>query len=81
MFSHGGHLGWLAGSPDTFFKLDTPMMIVAKFGFIWPSSVRGEDFCRSYRRRTTTPDDAGRRTTPDAGRKVMGKAHLALRAR
>ena len=32
--------------PDTFFKLDTPMMIVAKFYLIWPSSFR-EDFCKS----------------------------------
>ena len=30
IFSHGGHLGWLAGSQDRY--LDTPMMIVAKFG-------------------------------------------------
>ena len=47
IFSHGGHLGWLDRSPDTFFKLDTPMNIVAKFGLIWPSSFRGEDFCKS----------------------------------
>ena len=27
---NGDHLGWLAGSPHTFFKLDTQMMILAK---------------------------------------------------
>ena len=30
IFSHVGHNGWLAGSSDTFFKLDTLMMNVAK---------------------------------------------------
>ena len=34
-------VGW---SPDTFCKLDTPMMIVAKSSLIWPSSFRGEGF-------------------------------------
>ena len=42
--SYCGHLGWLAGSPDTFFKLDTPMMIVAKFSLIWNSSFRAKIF-------------------------------------
>ena len=41
------------------------MMIVAKFGLIWPSSFRGEDFCKSLQ-------------TTDDGRKVMRKVHFAL---
>ena len=32
IFSHGGHLGSRAGSSDIFFKLNTLMMIVDKFG-------------------------------------------------
>ena len=52
IFSHGGHLGWLARSRHTFFKLNTPKMIVAKFGLIWPSSFRGEDFCKRLLRFT-----------------------------
>ena len=39
-------VGW-PGHATYFFKLDTPMMIVAKFGLILPSSFRGEDFCKS----------------------------------
>ena len=46
-FIHGGHLVWLAWSTDTFLKLHTLMMIVAKFDLIWPSSFRGKDFCNS----------------------------------
>ena len=42
------------------------MIIVAKFGKIWPSRFRGEDFCKSEQ---TTPDDDddddGRRTQSD----------------
>ena len=41
-----GHLVWLAGSRHKFFKIDTPKMIVTKYGLIWPSSFRGEDFCK-----------------------------------
>ena len=52
IFSHGGHLGWLVGSRHTFFKLDTPMMSVAKFSLIWPSSFREEDFCKRLLRLT-----------------------------
>ena len=74
-FSHGGHLGLLTRSSETFFKLDTPMMIVAKFGKIWPSSFRGQDFFVKVNRRHRTT------TTTDDGRKVTRTAHLALRAR
>ena len=52
IFSHGGHLDWMAGSLDTFFKLHTAKMVVAKFGLIWPSSFRGEDFCKRLLRFT-----------------------------
>ena len=45
-------VGWL-GYRTHFFKLDTLKMIVAKFGQIWPSSFRGEDFCKTLRQRTT----------------------------
>ena len=31
-FSHVGHVGSQAGSSDKFFKLDTLVMIVVKFG-------------------------------------------------
>ena len=47
IFSHGGHLGRLAGSSDTVLEQDTSVMIVTKFGEIWPCSFRGEDFCKS----------------------------------
>ena len=43
-------------------------MIVTKFGQIWPSSFRGEDFCKSLR-------------TTDDGREVMRKAHLTFQVR
>ena len=34
IFSHSGHLAWLDRSLGTFFKQDTPMMIMAKFGSV-----------------------------------------------
>ena len=40
-------VGW-PGHRTHFFKLDTPKMIVAKFGLFWPSSFRGEDVCKRY---------------------------------
>ena len=40
-------VGWPGHAPDLFFKLDTPMMIVAKFGLICTSSFSGDDFCKS----------------------------------
>ena len=43
IFSHGGHLGWRAGSSDTILKGDHPRTIPAKFGPNWPSGFRGED--------------------------------------
>ena len=46
IFSHVDHLVSRAGSSDTFFKLDTLMITVDKFGSICFSSFRGEDFCK-----------------------------------
>ena len=34
IFSHGGHLGWRAGSSDATFKGDHPRTIPQKFGLI-----------------------------------------------
>ena len=51
-FSCGGHLDLMVWSPDTFLKQDTPKMIVVKFGLIWLSSFRGEDFCKRLLRFT-----------------------------
>ena len=44
IFSHGGHLGWRAGSSDTILKGDHLRTIPSKFGPNWPSSFRQEDF-------------------------------------
>jgi hypothetical protein len=52
IFSNSGHVGWCTASPDTILKLDTLVMIQAKFGFNWSSSFRGEDFWKSLRRTT-----------------------------
>jgi hypothetical protein len=43
MFPTGGHLGLEPDLPDTILKGNHPMTIVAKLGFNWPSSFRGEE--------------------------------------
>jgi hypothetical protein len=43
-FSNGGHLGYRTVLTDTILKGDHPRIIYAKFGSIWPSCFRGEDF-------------------------------------
>ena len=42
IFSHGGHLGWWAGSSDINLKGDHPRTIPVKFGLNWPSGFRGD---------------------------------------
>ena len=61
MFPAGGHLGLEPDLPDTIWKGDHPRTIVAKLGFSWPSSFRGEDLWMKSLRwtdgRTTTQND------------------------
>jgi hypothetical protein len=40
----GSHLEWRVGLLDTILKGTHPGTIYAKFGSIWPSCFRGEDF-------------------------------------
>ena len=68
IFSNSGHVGWCTALPDTILKLDTLVMIQTKFGFHWSSTFRGEDFCKSLRRRKDN----------EYGRQVMAIAHLTL---
>ena len=44
IFSNSGHLEWRAGLSDTILKGTHPGTIPARFGLIWFSSFRGEDF-------------------------------------
>ena len=61
IFSHGGHLGWWAGSSDTILKGDHQRTIPAKFGPNWPRFQRRRLKCeklttddgRTARRRTS----------------------------
>jgi hypothetical protein len=69
IFSNSGHVGWCTASPDTILKLDTLVMIQAKFGFNWSSSFRGEDFWKSLWRTTDGWTD-GR--TPSDGKSSHG---------
>ena len=48
IFSHGGHLGWKSGSPDTILEGDHPRIISAKFGSDWFISFRGEDLFLNF---------------------------------
>ena len=60
---YGGHLCWLAGSPDTFFKLDTQMMIEASLVKFGPVVSEEKIFVK---------------VNDNDGHQVMRKAHLAL---
>ena len=43
-FKNSSHLEWRVGLSDTILKGTHPGTIYAKFGSIWPSCFRGEDF-------------------------------------
>jgi hypothetical protein len=43
-FKNSSHLEWRVGLLDTILKGTHPGTIYAKFGSIWPSCFRGEDF-------------------------------------
>jgi hypothetical protein len=44
IFSNSSHLQWKAGLSDTILKGTHPGTIPARFGLIWFSGFRGEDF-------------------------------------
>jgi hypothetical protein len=44
IFSNSGHLEWRAGLSDTILKGTHPGTIPARFGLIWFSGFRGEDW-------------------------------------
>jgi hypothetical protein len=47
IFSNSGHLEWRAGLSDTILKGTHLGTIPARFGLIWYSGFRGEDFFRN----------------------------------
>jgi hypothetical protein len=51
IFGNSGHLEWRAGLSDTILKGTHPGTIPARFGLIWFSGFRGEDFGRQAKNR------------------------------
>jgi hypothetical protein len=47
-FDCGGHLGRRSEMPDSILEGDHPRIILAKFGWDWLSSFRGEDFFLNF---------------------------------